>query len=75
MVFVQIKNQIIINSIVIDDISLINLFKNDPITGEPYDYVLQVDSIYPQPGIGWSFDGITFTAPPPPPGTPSDEEE
>lgn len=62
MIFAQIKNNIVQNTIVLKDDSLLPLFNNDP-QGDPYDYVLQIDLQYPQPGIGWTFDGIKFFAP------------
>lgn len=62
MIFAQISCGQIQNTIVLDDKSLLCLFLNDP-NGFPYDFVIQVDSMYPRPGIGWSFDGISFTAP------------
>lgn len=67
MVFAQISNQQIMNTIVLQDESLLNLFLNDPMTDIPYDYVLRIDMIYPQPGIAWTFDGIQFWPPPQPP--------
>lgn len=62
MVFAQITNQLIQNTIILNDESLLNLFLND-INDNPYDYVLRIDMIYPQPGIGWTFDGIQFFPP------------
>lgn len=63
MVFAQIKNMQVVNTIVVADLDDVSLFSNDPVTNVPYDYVLQVDTTYPQPGIGWAFDGIQFMAP------------
>lgn len=59
MVFAQISNQLIINTIILNDESMINLFLNDQ-NGIPYDFVLRIDTVYPQPGISWTFDGIQF---------------
>ena len=73
MIFAQIKDQVIVNTILLNDYSLLSKFLYDPMTEEPYDEVLQVDTVYPQPGIGWTFDGIQFY-PPIPPNDPSDEE-
>ncbi len=64
MIFAQIKDQVIQNTIILDDENSVSLFQIDPLSGEVYDFILRIDSIYPQPGIGWSFDGIVFTAPP-----------
>lgn len=62
MVFAQVSNGVIINTLIINDYSLLSLFQNDK-DGNPYDYILQVDATYPQPGIGWTFDGIAFSPP------------
>jgi len=63
MVFAQIANGIIKNTILLNDISILNLFLNDPTTGQPYDFVLQIDFLYPRPAVGWTFDGISFQSP------------
>lgn len=67
MIYAQIKNEIVVNTIILDDAALLPLFQNDPMTGEPYDLMLQIDMVYPRPGIGWIFNGLTFIAPPPSP--------
>jgi hypothetical protein len=61
-IYAQIKNNTIINTIKLDDSSLLPLFQIDP-QGNPYDSVMQVDMIYPQPGIGWWFDNIIWNPP------------
>jgi hypothetical protein len=63
MVFAQISSGQIVNTIILNDMSILNLFMADPTTQIPYDYVLQIDNQYPQPGIGWAFDGIQFYPP------------
>lgn len=63
MVFAQIKNGNVQNTIILDNANLLDLFSIDPITGDPYEYVIQVDLMYPRPGIGWTFDGRIFSAP------------
>lgn len=63
MVFAQIKNGVVKNTLVLNDASLLNLFLCDPVTGVPYDSILQIDQIYPRPGIGWTFDQIVFASP------------
>lgn len=73
MIFAQIKDNVIINTIVLEDYSLLKYFKNDPITGEPFDWIAQVDATYPQPGVGWAFDGVKFNPPEEP--TMIEEEE
>lgn len=64
MVFAQVQDGIVTNTIILNDYSLLPLFQKDQL-GNLYDYVLQVDATYPQPGVGWAFDGIQFTPPPP----------
>src|SRR6202790_677328 len=63
MIFAQITNNIIVNTINLEDESNLNLFETNTATGQPYDSIVRIDLIYPQPGIGWTFDGITFTFP------------
>lgn len=67
MIFAQIKDSLIVNTIVLNSAADLQLFTNG------FDYVLQIDYQYPQPGIGWTFDGIQFL--PPPPGEDPPEEE
>lgn len=57
MVFAQIKNGIIQNTIVLEDLSLESMFSQD------FDYFIQIDNISPTPGIGWTYDGTKFTEP------------
>lgn len=64
MIFAQIKDAQIVNTIILDDEKLASSFMLNPVTGENFDQILRVDTIYPQPAIGWSFDGIVFQAPP-----------
>lgn len=63
MIFAQLKDGVVVNTIIITDVSMLPFFQADPMTGDPYDILLQVDATYPQPGIGWTFDGITFSPP------------
>jgi hypothetical protein len=60
MVFAQITGGQVVNMIVLNDTSLLSNFMNNPVSGNPYDYVIQTDYVYPQPGIGWGFDGTAF---------------
>lgn len=75
MVYAQVTAGVIVNTIIINDVSLLPLFQVNRVTGIPYDMVVQVDQLYPQPGIGWTFDNIRFQPPPqstnqdPPTGT------
>lgn len=58
MVYAQIKDGIIKNTIVLDDMSLLNVFLDG------FDYLLRVDDLDPQPSIGWSYDGSNYAPPP-----------
>ena len=64
MIYAQITNNKIVNTIALDDISLLPLFSTDQ-SGNPYDKVVQIDNIVPQPGIGWTFDNVNWSPPPP----------
>jgi len=57
MIYVQILNGIVKNSIVLTDISLEDLFL------EGFDYLIRVDTMTPQPGIDWLYDGSSFSPP------------
>lgn len=60
MIFAQIKNNTIMNTIDLEDITLVPLFKAG------FDSVIQIDNLMPQPGIGWTFDNVNWDAPPAP---------
>lgn len=63
MIFAQIKNNMIVNTIVINDVSLVPVFT----TG--FDYCIEISSLNTSdplviiPSIGWTYDGTTFTPP------------
>lgn len=57
MIFAQIKENIVCNVIVLDDMDLISHF------AESLTYIINITDMIPQPGIGWSYDGENFTAP------------
>lgn len=59
MIYAQIKNLVVQNTIVVDDLTLLDLFIVN------FDYLVPIDSISPQPGPDWTYDpGLnTFTAP------------
>lgn len=57
MVYAQIKNGLIQNTIVLNDASLESMF------AEGYDALIRVDNLSPEPGIGWAYDGTNFHAP------------
>lgn len=57
MVYAQIKNGIIQNTIVLEDSSLQSVF------AQGFDAFVRVDNLSPEPAIGWSYDGSNFHAP------------
>lgn len=57
MVYAQILSGIVVNTIVLGDRALVPIF----IVG--FDYCVEIDTLTPQPSIGWSYDGAEFTAP------------
>lgn len=59
MVYAQIKDNKVVNTIVVNEDTPLELFS------EGYDYFLRIDEMSPRPAIGWSYDGEEFTAPPP----------
>lgn len=59
MIYAQITNGVVLNTISLDDPGLIPVFK------EGYDYILPIGALIPQPEISWTYDsgsGI-FSAP------------
>lgn len=57
MIYAQIKNNKIMNTIVVDSSTPLALFS------EGYDALLRIDDKTPVPGIGWNFDQESFTPP------------
>lgn len=57
MIYAQIKNNLVVNCIVADDETPMDIFSAG------YDYFIRIDNLNPIPGIGWSYDGTTFIAP------------
>lgn len=57
MVYAQILNGVIINTIVLDDTSLIPLF------AKGFDTFIEIDQIPGSPGVGWTYNNGTFTPP------------
>ena len=55
MVYVQIKDGIILNRIILNDAALESAF----IVG--YDYLKRVDELSPEPQLGWLYDSGTDT--------------
>jgi len=60
MNWAQIKDGIIQNVIVFDDLSLKEVFEKD------YDYFINVSNMNPAPSPGWLYDGKIFSPPPEP---------
>jgi hypothetical protein len=56
MVYALVKAGVVVNTILADATFAASL------TG--YDYVVRVDTLDPQPSIGWLYDGTTFTPQP-----------
>jgi hypothetical protein len=57
MIFAQILNGIIMNTIILNDLSLIPLFT------EGFDSCIRIDQLSIQPSIGWTYDGTNFSPP------------
>lgn len=64
MVYAQITNGIVQNTVILEDASLESLFSDG------FDYFIQIDNLNPQPGIGWGYDGTNFSMPAPAPALP-----
>ena len=60
MIYVQIKNGVVVNTIILEDEALVNKFS------EGFDQLARIDNLEVKPGIGWAFDGSSFIAPPQP---------
>lgn len=58
MIFAQVLNNQIQNVIDLEDASLLPLFQDG------FDSLVQIDTLDPQPGIGWIFDNINWNPPP-----------
>lgn len=54
MIYAQIKDGIVVNRIVLDDVALEPLF----IVG--FDALIRIDQLDIQPDIGWCYDGNDF---------------
>lgn len=55
MVYAQVKDGVVKNTLVLDDASIEHLF----LVG--FDYLIRVDILDPQPGPGWKYDGTNFS--------------
>jgi len=58
MIYAQIKNNVVFNTIVIDENSPMDLLS------EGFDYFIRIDNLQPCPGIRWGYDGAEFSPPP-----------
>jgi len=67
MIYAQIKNGIVVNTIVVDDGSVL------PLVSTGFDALVRTDNLDPQPGMRWLYDGTNFTPPPPVPYDPADD--
>lgn len=57
MVYAQIKNGQVQNTIVVDEDTDMDLFS------QGFDSFLRIDHLVPCPGPSWSYDGATFSPP------------
>lgn len=55
MIYAQIKNGKIENTIVLDEYSELFI--------EGYDHLIRIDTVEPRPGVNWTYDGNTFAPP------------
>lgn len=58
MVYAQIKNGRVFNTIVTDETTPLDLFARG------FDYFLRIDTLSSAPSIGWIYDGKKFLPPP-----------
>jgi hypothetical protein len=56
-IYAQILNGVVVNIIILNDSTL------EPLFAQGFDACIQIDQLSPQPGIGWSYDGQSFTPP------------
>lgn len=61
MIYAQIKNGQVQNTILVDENTPLDLFS------EGYDHFMRIDELNPCPGPTWSYDGESFSPPPIPP--------
>lgn len=66
MIYVQIKDGVVVNKIVLEDKTLI------PVFSEGFDYLISVLNMTPEPEIGWTFSFGQLSAPPVPEDLPID---
>ncbi len=57
MIYAQIRDGIVKNTIVVDETTPMNLFSQE------FDYFLRIDNLSIIPGIGWNYDGDDYIPP------------
>ena len=57
MIYAQIKDDLVKNTIVLDDVSL------TPVFSAGFDHFKRIDTLNPIPGIGWTYVNSVFTEP------------
>jgi hypothetical protein len=55
MIYAQILNGIVRNTIILENAIQIHLFRKN------HDHCIRIDHLIPQPSIGWFYDGATFS--------------
>jgi hypothetical protein len=55
MIYAQIKDGVVLNTIVLEDTSLESVFSAG------FDYFISIDAVNPKPSIGWGYDGSAFS--------------
>lgn len=58
MVYAQVKDGIVSNTIVVDETTPLELFSKN------FDHFLRIDDLEVVPGVGWGYEGGIFIAPP-----------
>lgn len=61
MVFAQIKDSVVVNTLVLGD----GVDQEPFLSG--YDHLVRIDELNPRPGVGFTYDGANFSAPAVPP--------
>lgn len=57
MVYAQVRNNVVVNTIVLDDLTLLPLFS------EGFDACIRIDGVSPMPSINWTYIGGVFAPP------------
>jgi hypothetical protein len=60
--YAQILDGYVVNIIVLDDPTIINLFYVNPMGGPNFDFVNQIDNLSIVPQIGWSYAQAIYPA-------------